>query len=59
MGGVGGVGWGGEERDGTRHPRGGLKADFKGGVGGGSPHEKMFGFKSPSGDLKPNVGGWV
>ena len=47
-----------EGRDVPKHPRGGLKADIKGGEGGRQPpHEKVFGFKSPSGDLKPNTGG--
>ena len=49
---MGRVGWGGEERDVPKHPRGCLKADFKGVWGA----EKAFGFKSPSGDLKPNTG---
>ena len=36
--------------------RGCLKADIKGGAGGGSPPRKMFGFKSHPGNLKPNTG---
>ena len=55
LGGIwGGVGWGGGI---PRTFRGGLKADINGGGwGGGAPPRNMFGFTSPSGDLKPNMG---
>ena len=55
LGGIwGGVRW----RSGVGGPsafRGGLKANIKGVVGDSSPPRNIFGFKSTSSDLKPNV----